>query len=520
MPFQTKIHVESASFKARYRQMQSQVNQLHHVLNEIRNFGFQKKEASKYKKLPVRTRVEKLLDAGSHFMELSPLAGHKMYPFQTPAASLITGVGSVMGRECMIVANDPSIKGGSYLPMTVKKQLRAQEIALENHLPCIYLVDSGGAYLPLQSEIFPDEKNFGAFFYNQSQLSALGIEQISIVFGLCTAGGAYIPALSDQIIMVRKQSAIFLGGPPLVFSVTGEKVNAEELGGADLHCQQSGLADYSAESEEEAIEKARSLLKNSPEKKHWLTVYPSKEPLYDPKEIYGIIPENISQPFDIKEVIARVVDGSEWEEFKEHYGTSLFTAQTRICGFPVGIVGNQGILFGESALKGSHFIDLCDRKKIPLLFFQNVPGFMVGKKYETEGIAKHGAKMVSAVSLARVPKLTVIIGASFGAGNYAMCGRAYHPRQLWIWPSGRIGVMGANVAKNVLSSIGIKSMSEKDQQKLIKQYENESSPYYSSARLWDDGLIDPLETRKVIAMGIQMALNAPLQSRKKGIYRM
>ena len=520
MIFQSSLQCQSEEFKKRYQSMKQKVKELKSHLNQVNKWGRDENSPALKNKLPVRVRIEKLLDSGSHFLEFSPLAGFQLYPFPAPAGGLITGIGSVSDRPCMIIANDPTVKGGSYLPITVKKQLRAQEIAMENHLPCFYLVDSGGAYLPLQSEIFPDERHFGAFFYNQSRISALELEQISIVFGQCTAGGAYIPALSDETIMVKEQSAIFLGGPPLVFSVTGEKISAEELGGADLHSRQSGVADYAVETEESALELARELLKNSAKRKAWLESDSPQEPLYDPDEIYGIVPENLSQQMDMKELLARIVDGSEWEEFKSNYGTTLFTAQARICGFPVGLLANQGILFGDSALKACHFIDLCDQRKIPLVFFQNVPGFMVGKKYEQEGIAKHGAKMVSAVSLARVPRFTVIAGASYGAGNYGMCGRAYHPRQLWMWPSGKIGVMGAQSAQYVLSSIGKKSLSPEKQKALMNQYEKESSPYYSTAHLWDDGLIDPVETRKVLAMGIHASLQAPLGERKKGLYRM
>lgn len=520
MIFQSNIQLQSEEFQTRYQAMKKKTEALKSVLQQVKTQNPEAPALKKQNKLPARAKIKKLLDPHSHFMELSPLAGRQMYDFPAPAGGLITGIGSVQNCECMIIANDPTVKGGAYLPITVKKQLRAQEIALENHLPCFYLVDSGGAYLPLQSEIFPDERHFGAFFYNQSLMSALNLKQISIVFGQCTAGGAYIPALSDEVIMVKNQSAIFLGGPPLVFSVTGEKVSSEELGGAFLHCSQSGTADYLSETEESALELGRELLKNHSQKSSWLKAYPSKDPLYDPDEIYGILPEDLSQKMDMKEVLARIVDGSEWEEFKKNYGASLLTIQARICGFPVGILANQGVLFGESALKACHFIDLCDRQKWPLIFFQNVPGFMVGKKYEQEGIAKHGAKMVSAVSLSRVPRFTVIAGASYGAGNYGMCGRAYRPRQLWIWPSGKIGVMGAEPARYVLSSIGKKSLSSKEQNSIMKQYEEQSSPYYSTARLWDDGLIDPLDTRKLLAMGLSVSLNAPLKKRQKGVYRM
>ncbi len=519
--FQSQIQVQSSVFKQRYDKMKTQVGLLQSRLDEVRQWGLESSHPhlQKNNKKSVRWRIQRLIDPSSHFLEFSALAGFKMYDFNSPAGGVVTGIGQVSGRESVIVANDPTVKGGAYLPITVKKHLRAQEVALQNHLPCFYLVDSGGAYLPLQSEIFPDKDHFGAFFYNQSQMQALGLDQISIVFGQCTAGGAYIPALSDETIMVKGQSAIFLGGPPLVFSVTGEKVSAEELGGAELHCKQSGVSDHCADTEEEAIEKARALL-TSPIHKYNLSVHPAEEPYYDSKEIYGIVPEDIREPYDVKELLARIVDGSRWQEFKEHFGTTIFTAQSRICGFPVGILASQGVLFSDSALKATHFIDLCDRKGIPLIFFQNVPGFMVGQKYESEGIAKHGAKMVTAVSLSRVPRFTVMIGASYGAGNYGMCGRAYRPRQLWTWPSARIGVMGGDVAQGVLSSIGKKNLSEEVKKQIIEKYQQESSPYYSTAHLWDDGLIDPLDTRKVLAMGISASLNAPLSERKKGIYRM
>ena len=519
--FQSQIETKSTLFQDRFQKMESKVKILQAHLDEVREWGLDSahQHLQKNHKLPVRLRIQKLIDSSSHFLELSSLAGHKMYSFKAPSGGLITGVGFVSGRECMIIANDPTVKGGAYLPIAVKKHLRAQEIAMQNHLPCFYLVDSGGAYLPMQSEIFPDRDHFGAFFYNQSQMQALGLEQISIVFGQCTAGGAYIPALSDKTIMVRGQSAIFLGGPPLVFSATGEKVSAEELGGAQLHSEESGVADYVADTEEEAIETGRRLLFARSTVQTHLARSTVQEPHYDPKEIYGIIPEDLREPFDIREILARIVDASSWEEFKQNYGTTLFTAQTQIGGFHVGVLASQGILFGESALKATHFVDLCDRHKIPLIFFQNVMGFMVGKKYESQGIAKDGAKMVSAVSLSRVPRFTVIVGGSYGAGNYGMCGRAYRPRQLWMWPSARIGVMGGETARHILASIG-KKISPEEQNKLIEQYNSESTAYYSTARIWDDGLIDPVDTRKFLVLGLQVSLNAPLADRRKGVYRM
>ena len=516
--FESQIKTQSPQFQSRSHCMKKKTEELNSKLKEVLRHGSLAEAPSlqKYKKLPVRLKIEKLLDPQSQFLEFSALAGMGMEDTPAPCAGLITGIGSIEGRECMVIANDPTVKGGAYFPITVKKQLRAQEIAMENHLPCFYLVDSGGAYLPRQAELFADRGHFGSFFYNQSQMSALSIQQIAIVFGHCTAGGAYIPALSDQVIMVKNQGAIFLGGPPLVFSVTGERVSAEELGGAGLHAQESGLSDYTAESEEDALKLARSLLTKKKQNTPFLS--PIKQPLYSPDELYGLIPEDLKTPFDIREILARIVDGSEWEEFKKDYGETLVTAKARLSGVEVGLLANNGILFSESALKAAQFIDLCDRDQIPLLFFQNVPGFMVGKKYEKEGITKHGAKMVMACSLARVPKFTVIVGASFGAGNYGMCGRAYHPRGLWIWPSAKTAVIGGRAAKDVLSSIGFKP--EKSSE-IEEQYEKESSPYYSTARLWDDGLIDPVDTRRVLTLGLFASLkNAPPLKRKKGLYRM
>lgn len=519
--FQSQIETNSSIFQDRFQKTECKVKELKAHLEKNHRWGLDSshQQLKKNNKLPVRRRIQKLLDPSSHFLEFSPLAGHKMYNFTAPSGGLITGVGLVSGQECMIIANDPTVKGGAYLPIAVKKHLRAQEMAMQNHLPCFYLVDSGGAYLPMQAEVFPDRDHFGAFFYNQSQMQSLGLEQISIVFGQCTAGGAYIPALSDKTIMVQGQSAIFLGGPPLVFSATGEKVSAEELGGSQLHSEKSGTADYVAETEEAALEKARNILFTHSAQPANPMRSMVQEPHYDPKEIYGILPEDLSKPFDMKEILARIVDASSWEEFKQNYGRTLFTAQTQIGGFHVGVLASQGILFGESALKAVHFIDLCDRHKIPLIFFQNVTGFMVGKKYESQGIAKDGAKMVSAVSLSRVPRFTVIVGGSYGAGNYGMCGRAYKPRQLWMWPSARIGVMGGEAARHILASIG-KKISPEEQRKLAEKYDFESTAYYSTARLWDDGLIDPLDTRKFLTLGLQTALNAPLEERKKGVYRM
>lgn len=521
--FKSKVDTQTSEFQGRLKHSKQQLDTLHAHLEQVQKWGMDESHPKliQHEKWPVRKRIKKLLDSGSQFLELSSLAGHELYSFPTPAGGLITGIGLISGRECVIIANDPTVKAGAYLPITVKKQLRAQEIALDNHLPCIYLVDSAGAYLPLQSEVFPDAGHFGAFFYNQAQMSALGLDQISIVCGHCTAGGAYIPAMCDQTIMVKSKGACFLGGPALVRAATGEEVSAEELGGAYVHCTDSGVADYQAETEEEAIERARGLFQtNRAKSTEPLETCSVKEPIYDPKEIYGLIPKEISQPLDIKEILARILDGSEWEEFKEDYGTTLFTGWAHLYGYPVGVVAANGILFSESALKATHFIDLCDRRKIPLLFFHNVMGFMVGKEYERRGIAKHGAQMVNAVSLSRVPKFSVLIGASYGAGNYGMCGRAFKPRQLWMWPSGKISVMGAQIAEQVMASIGKKAGSKEDQQKTLAQYQKESSPYYSTARLWDDGIIDPVDTRRLLAMGISASLNKPFPERKKGVYRM
>ena len=518
--FQSQIQSRTEEFKTRCQSMKAKAEDLKSKLKKVQTAGFNSSLPQLKSKMAVRLKIQKLLDPSSHFLEFSPLAGYKMYNFSAPSAGLITGIGMIEGRQCVVIANDPLVKAGAYLPITVKKHLRAQEIALQNHLPCIYLVDSGGAYLPQQDEIFPDRDHFGGLFYNQSQMSALGLEQIAVVCGLCTAGGAYIPALSDHTIMIKEKSAVFLGGPPLVFSATGEKVSAQDLGGASLHTKKSGVADYFAENEEEALEKARCIIASIPKRKRQREVFPIQAPLYDPEEIYGIIPEDVKHPLDIRELLARIVDGSQWLEFKKNYGETLVTVSARIGGFPVGILAGNGILFRECALKAVHFIDLCERKNIPLIFFQNISGFIVGKKYESEGIAKDGAKMVMAVSLARVPKFTVIIGASYGAGNYGMCGRAYRPRQLWMWPSGKIGVMGGKAATDVLSSIGKKNLTAGEKEKLLQKYEAQNSPYYSTARLWDDGLIDPLDTRKALALGLSAAANSFPEERKKGVYRM
>ena len=479
------------------------------------------KERNKYS---VRERIERIKDSNTHFLEFSALAGYQLYQEDVPAGGIITGIAVIHNRPCVVVANDPTVKGGTYFPITIKKHLRAQEIALENHLPCIYLVDSGGAYLPYQNEVFPDREHFGRIFYNQARLSAMGITQVSAVLGHCTAGGAYVPAMSDENIIVKDNGTIFLAGPPLVEAATGEKVTAQELGGAVLHTTESGVSDHFADNEEEALKKVRDIVSHLGIcKKQKLNLQATREPLYSTDEIYGILPSDPKKVFDIKEIIARLIDGSEFHEFKKNYGTSLVTGWAHIHGYPVGILANQGILFSESALKATHFIDLCDKRKIPLLFLQNIVGFMVGKKYESEGITKHGAKMVTAVSLARVPKFTVIIGASYGAGNYGMCGRAYQPRQLWMWPSARIAVMGGPQAEQVLRSIKVKSGQQKNDNKeksLVEQYKEQSTALYSTVRLWDDGIIDPIETRKMLAMGLDASLYAPFKKQARGIYRM
>ena len=472
------------------------------------------RHVSRGKLLP-RDRVEVLTDPGSPFLELSPLAADGMYDGDAPAAGIITGVGRIEGRECVIVANDATVKGGTYYPVTVKKHLRAQEVALHNNLPCVYLVDSGGAFLPRQDEVFPDREHFGRIFYNQATMSKRGIPQIAAVLGSCTAGGAYVPAMSDEAVIVRDQGTIFLGGPPLVKAATGEVVTAEELGGGDLHARVSGVTDHLAEDDTDALRIVRGIVATlGPAAPRPWEVHPSQAPLYNPEEIYGVVPADLRTPYDVREVIARITDGSRLEEFKKEYGPTLVTGFARVHGHPVGIIANNGILFSESALKGAHFIELCDQRKIPLIFLQNITGFMVGRQYEAGGIAKHGAKMVTAVACARVPKLTVIIGGSFGAGNYAMCGRAYSPRFLWMWPNARISVMGGDQAASVLATVG------SDEAGVREQYEHQGNPYYSTARLWDDGVIDPAGTRRVLGLALSVAANAPLEPAGYGVFRM
>jgi acetyl-CoA carboxylase carboxyltransferase component len=467
-------------------------------------------------KLTARERVDRLLDPGSAFLELNALAAWDLYEGQAPAAGIVTGIGVVEGQECVVVANDATVKGGSYFPLTVKKHLRAQEVADQNSLPCIYLVDSGGAFLPLQAEVFPDRDHFGRIFYNQARLSAKGITQIAAVMGSCTAGGAYVPAMSDETIIVKGTGTIFIGGPPLVKAATGQDVSAEELGGADVHARRSGVADHYATNDEHALAIVRSVVRNLHRTKQapWLIAEP-EEPAVDPSDLYGLIPEDHRQQFDAREVIARLVDGSRFHEFKELYGETLVCGFARLEGYPVAILANNGVLFAESAQKGAHFIELACARKVPLVFLQNITGFMVGAEYEAGGIARDGAKLVMAVACADVPKFTVVTGGSFGAGNYGMGGRAYSPRQLWMWPNARISVMGGEQAATVLSMVG-----DTDPDEIRRKYEEEGNPYYSTARLWDDGIIDPLDTRRVLALGISAALNAPIPESKFGIFRM
>ncbi len=477
-------------------------------------------------KLPVRERIDRLLDPGSAFLELSALAANGLYDDDAPGAGIVTGIGRVEGVECVVVANDATVKGGTYYPMTVKKHLRAQEIALENRLPCLYLVDSGGAFLPLQDEVFPDRDHFGRIFYNQAQLSARGIPQIALVMGSCTAGGAYVPAMSDETVIVKGTGTIFLGGPPLVKAATGEEVSAEDLGGAEVHTVHSGVADHYALDDEHALAIGRQIVRNLAWRKPappWEVAEPA-EPSVSPEDLYGVIPADARQAYDVREVIARLVDGSELHEFKERYGTTLVCGFARIEGYPVGIVANNGILFSSSSLKGAHFVELCSQRRVPLVFLQNITGFMVGREYEAGGIARDGAKLVTAVSTTNVPKFTVIIGGSFGAGNYGMAGRAYGPRQLWMWPNARISVMGGPQAARVLSTVrgGFASEDERDafEAPILDQYDREGSPYHSTARLWDDGVIDPIDTRRVLALGISAALNAPIPEPGFSLYRM
>ncbi len=539
---ETSISSTSSQFLENQKHHRGLAHTLRERLTEVRQGGGKKyrQRHESQGKLFVRDRIERLLDPGSPFLELSPLAAVGMYDLEAPGAGIVTGIGRVSNREVLIVANDATVKGGSYFPMTVKKHLRAQQIAEENHLPCLYLVDSGGAFLPLQDEVFPDVDHFGRIFYNQARMSAKKIPQIAAVMGSCTAGGAYVPAMSDEAIIVKGTGTIFLGGPPLVKAATGEDVSAEDLGGADVHTRLSGVADHFAEDDDHAIELLRGIVdtlqrSNVPTFKRFIStldLIPSEEPLYPAEEIYGILPSTFRETYDVHEIIARIVDGSKFREFKARYGTTLVCGFARIHGYPVGIIANNGVLFSESALKATHFIELCDQRGIPLVFLQNITGFMVGREAEVGGIAKDGAKMVHAVATTRVPKLTVVIGGSFGAGNYAMSGRAYGSRFLWMWPNARISVMGGEQASNVLLTIkqeqlareGKPAMTQEEadefKRPILEKYENEGNPYHSTARLWDDGVIDPVDTRQILGLALSVVLNSPIEEQSFGVFRM
>jgi len=531
---ESHVDREGAAFRENHAHMESLVADLKARLLAARAGGGDDavKRQREQGKLPTRERVELLLDPGTPFLEIGALAAHGLFDGAAPSAGLVTGIARVRGREVMVIANDPSVKGGTYFPMTVKKHLRAQEIAQENRLPCVYLVDSGGAFLPLQAEVFPDRDHFGRIFYNEARMSAAGIPQISVVLGSCTAGGAYVPAMSDEAVIVKGRGTIFLAGPPLVKAATGEEVSAEDLGGADVHTRISGVADHLATDDEHALEIARDIVGHLTARKDvpW-DVRDPEAPAYDPKEMGGVIPVNVRKAYDVREVIARIVDGSRFSEFKALYGTTLVTGFAHLMGFPVGILASNGVLFSESALKATHFIEMCCMRRIPLVFLQNITGYIVGKEYERRGIAKDGAKMVHAVANAQVPKFTVVIGGSFGAGNYGMAGRAYQPRQLWMWPNARISVMGGEQAASVLAQVkqeqlerAGKTMSaaeiEKVKAPVLAKYEEEGGPYYSSARLWDDGVIPPADTRTVLGLGISAALNAPIPESRFGVFRM
>jgi 3-methylcrotonyl-CoA carboxylase beta subunit len=530
----SQLNPRSADFAANAAAMRTVVDDLKAHLEKIAvggGEGARAKHTARGKLLP-RDRVQMLLDPGAPFLEVAPLAALNMYNNDAPCAGLIVGIGRVSGVDCMIVCNDATVKGGTYYPLTVKKHLRAQEIAQQNNLPCIYLVDSGGANLPNQDEVFPDRDHFGRIFFNQANMSAQGLAQIAVVMGSCTAGGAYVPAMSDETIIVKNQGTIFLGGPPLVKAATGEVVTAEDLGGGDVHTRLSGVADHLAQNDVHALALARQCVKSLNAQKHPnIATHAPVPPKYDAQELYGVIPTDTRKPFDVREIIARIVDGSEFDEFKARFGTTLVCGFARIEGMPVGIIANNGILFSESALKGTHFIELCCQRKIPLVFLQNITGFMVGRKYENEGIARNGAKMVTAVATAAVPKFTVIIGGSFGAGNYGMCGRAFSPRFLWMWPNARISVMGGEQAASVLATVkrdGIEGKggqwsAEEEQafkDPIRQQYEHQGHPYFATARLWDDGVIDPADTRRVLALGLSASLNAPIPETKFGLFRM
>lgn len=529
------IRTADADYRANFSAMESLVATLRGELKSLTPAGGPASAIERHrqrKKLPVRERLEKLLDRDTAFLEFSALAAHGMYDGEAPGAGAVTGVGVVHGREVLIVANDATVKGGTYFPMTIKKHLRAQEIAMENGLPCIYLVDSGGIFLPEQAGTFPDKDHFGRIFYNQARLSAASLPQISIVMGSCTAGGAYVPAMSDETVIVKGTGTIFIGGPPLVKAATGVDVTAEDLGGADVHTRISGVADHFAEDDEHALQIARSIVEGlGRREKHIFDREISEEPAYDPKELYGVVPSDLKRQYDIREVIARMVDGSRFQEFKARYGTTLVCGFARMHGYLVGLIGNNGVLFGESAKKGAHFVELCATRKIPLIFLQNITGFMVGKQYEHGAIASDGAKMVHAVACADVPKFTVVVGGSYGAGNYAMCGRGYSPRLLWMWPNARISVMGGEQAATVLVQVKEEQLKAQSKQlssaeaeairkPVLEKYEHEGSPYFSTARLWDDGILDPLDTRQAIALGIAMSANRSVPDYRPGIYRM
>ncbi|OQS38135.1 MULTISPECIES: carboxyl transferase domain-containing protein [Chromobacterium] len=528
---ESKLSPRAADFQANADKMRALVADLRDKVAKAALGGGDKaraKHAARGKLLP-RERIDLLLDPGAPFLELSQLAAFGMYDDDAPGAGLISGIGRVAGVDCLIIANDATVKGGTYYPMTVKKHLRAQEIARDNRLPCVYLVDSGGAFLPLQDEVFPDREHFGRIFYNQANLSAAGIPQIAVVMGSCTAGGAYVPAMSDETVIVKEQGTIFLGGPPLVKAATGEVVTAEELGGGDVHARVSGVADHLAQNDAHALSIARRIVSGLNWRKQGeLDRAEPRPPRYAAEEIYGVIPADPKKPFDVREIIARLVDDSEFDEFKQNYGATLVTGFARLNGYRVGVIANNGILFSESALKGAHFVELCCQRGIPLLFLQNITGFMVGKKYENGGIAKDGAKLVTAVACARVPKFTVLIGGSFGAGNYGMCGRAYSPRFLWMWPNSRISVMGGEQAAGVLAQVKKEQLGDAfgaEQEEALKapvreQYERQGHPYYASARLWDDGVIDPAQTREVLSLALEAALSAPVESTRFGVFRM
>jgi acetyl-CoA carboxylase carboxyltransferase component len=531
---ETQVDPDSEDYRLNLKQMDTLEAELREVLGHVRAGGGPDaiaRHRAQGKLLP-RERIDRVLDPSSPFLEIGALAARGLYEDAAPGAGLVTGIGRVRGREVMVIANDATVKGGTYFPMTVKKHLRAQEIAEENRLPCVYLVDSGGAFLPLQDQVFPDREHFGRIFFNEARMSAQGICQISVVLGSCTAGGAYVPAMSDETIIVKGRGTIFLGGPPLVKAATGEEVSAEELGGADVHCRTSGVADHLALDEEQALAWAREIVGRLTSRKHipWDLREP-EEPVHDPRGLGGLVPRNSRKAYDVREVIARIVDGSQFSEFKALYGTTVVTGFAHIWGYPVGIIGNNGVLFSESALKATHFIELCCLRRIPLVFLQNITGFIVGKEYEQKGIAKDGAKMVHAVANAQVPKFTVIVGGSFGAGNYGMCGRAYQPRQLWMWPNARISVMGGEQAASVLAQVKQEQLERQGRSMtpdevaafkapILAKYEEEGSPYYSTARLWDDGIIAPSDTRTVLGLGISAALNAPIGETQFGVFRM